>query len=298
MVSRRQFIGNTALFGVLAGVGLCLPGRVASSAPLLGDMKAAIGGLERTHGGRLGVALLDLTSGAATGWRGDERFAMCSTFKFLLAAFILSRVDAGAERLDRVVMFGKQDVVQWSPLTEPHAGKGMSVDALCEAIIIQSDNTGANVLMRESGGPEALTAFLRRIGDQVTRIDRTEPGMNVVPAGEQRDTTTPLSMLGLMRSLLIGDVLTPASRKRLTDWLIDNRTGGSRLRAGLPAGWRIGDKTGTYGPMNNDIAIIWPPAGGPLLLTSYYQNETASAAQRNAVHAELAALVAGRYKTA
>lgn len=298
MLSRRQLIGSTVFFGALAGIGLGMPGRVASSATPLGDMRAAIGGLERARGGRLGVALLDLTTGAGADWRGEERFAMCSTFKFLLAAFILSRVDAGAERLDRMVMFGKQDLVQWSPLTEPHVGKGMSVDALCEAIIIQSDNAGANVLMRESGGPEALTAFLRRIGDSVTRVDRTEPGMNIVPAGEVRDTTTPLSMLGLMRTLLIGDVLTPASRKRLTGWMIDNRTGGTRLRAGLPAGWRIGDKTGTFGPMNNDIAIIWPPAGGPLLLTSYYQNDTASSDERNAMHAELAALVARRYKTA
>ncbi|MBP7335117.1 class A beta-lactamase [Niveispirillum sp.] len=298
MLSRRQLIGNTVFFGALAGIGLSLPGRVAGGATPLGDMKAAIGGLERARGGRLGVALLDLATGAGADWRGEERFAMCSTFKFLLAAFILSRVDAGAERLDRVVMFGKQDLVQWSPLTGPQAGKGMSVAALCEAIIIQSDNTGANVLMRESGGPEALTAFLRRVGDRVTRVDRIEPGMNVVPAGDERDTTTPLSMLGLMRSLLIGDVLTPASRQRLTDWMIDNRTGGARLRAGLPAGWRIGDKTGSYGALNNDIAIIWPPAGGPLLLTSYYQNEAASSEERSAMHAELAALVARRYKTA
>ncbi len=298
MLTRRQLIGNTAFFGALAGIGLGVPGPVARSATPLGDMKAAIGGVERARGGRLGVALLDLATGVGADWRGEERFALCSTFKFLLAGFILSRVDAGAERLDRMVMFGKSDLVQWSPLTEPHAGKGMKVEALCEAIIIQSDNAGANILMRESGGPEALTDFLRRIGDKVTRVDRIEPGMNVVPAGEERDTTTPLSMLGLMRALLIGDVLTPVSRKRLTGWMIDNRTGGTRLRAGLPAGWRIGDKTGSYGPMNNDIAILWPPAGGPLLLTSYYQNDKASSDDRNAIHAELAALLARRYKTA
>ncbi|WP_207762417.1 class A beta-lactamase [Niveispirillum lacus] len=254
--------------------------------------------MERVRGGRLGVAMLDMQTGAAAQWRGNERFALCSTFKFLLAAFILSRVDAGVEQLDRKVLFDKHELVSWSPLTEPHVGQGLRIDALCEAIMIQSDNTGANVLMRESGGPAALTAFLRQIGDRVTRIDRIEPDMNLVPTGEERDTTTPLSMLSLLRTLLMGSVLNPDSRQRLTDWMIDNRTGDTRLRAGLPRGWRIGDKTGSYGAMNNDIAILWPPAGGPLLLTSYYQNDTANAQERSAAHADLAALVARRYATA
>lgn len=298
MLTRRQLIGNTAFFGALAGIGMGMPTQVSAGSASFAGMKQIIGDLEKACGGRLGVALLDLKTGAATDWRGDERFAMCSTFKFLLAGFILSRVDVGAERLDRVVSFGREELIQWSPLTEPHLGKGMSVEALCEAIIIQSDNTGANVLLRESGGPAALTAFLRRIGDKVTRIDRIEPDMNVVPPGDERDTATPLSMLGLLRLLLLGDVLTPASRQRLTAWLIDNRTGGTRLRAGLPAGWRIGDKTGTYGPSNNDIAILWPPAGGPLLLTSYYWNPAATGEARNEVHAELAGRVARLYATA
>ncbi|MFV3131770.1 class A beta-lactamase [Niveispirillum sp. KHB5.9] len=290
-------IGNTLFFSALAGIGLGMPTQVTAGGKAFPGMKEAIGALEKARGGRLGVAILDTATGAATDWRGDERFGMCSTFKFLLAGYILSRVDAGQEQLDRIIPFGKQDLVQWSPLTEPHAGKGMSVEALCEAIIIQSDNTGANVLMRESGGPDALTGFLRRIGDEVTRIDRIEPEMNKVPPGEQQDTTTPLSMLGLMRTLLLGTVLTPAARQRLTAWLIDNRTGGARLRAGLPGTWRVGDKTGSYGPMTHDIAILWPPAGGPLLLTSYYWNQAATADQRNAVHAELAALVARFYPT-
>lgn len=298
MLTRRQLIGNTVIFSAIAGIGLGAPTPVTAGAKPLAGMKEAIGALEKARGGRLGVALLDTAAGTTVNWRGDERFGMCSTFKFLLAAYILSRVDAGQERLDRIAPFTKADLVQWSPLTEPHAGKGMSVEALCEAIIIQSDNTGANVLMRDSGGPAALTQFLRRIGDDVTRIDRIEPAMNLVAPGDQQDTTTPLSMLGLMRTLLLGTVLTPESRQRLTAWLIDNRTGGARLRAGLPGTWRVGDKTGSYGPMTHDIAILWPPAGGPLLLTSYYWNPSATADQRNAMHADLAALVARFYMTA
>ncbi|AUN33497.1 class A beta-lactamase (plasmid) [Niveispirillum cyanobacteriorum] len=297
MLTRRQLIGNTVFFGTLAAASLKGLAPIPAGAAPTDGMREAMAALERARGGRLGVTLLDTKTGAAMNWRGDERFAMCSTFKFLLAGYILSRVDTGQERLDRLVTFGKHELVMWSPMTEPHVDKGMSIADLCQAIMIQSDNTGANVLMRESGGPAALTAFLRATGDGVTRVDRIEPEMNVVGPGDVRDTTTPVSMLGLMRSLLLGDVLKPASRQLLIDWLIDNRTGKDRLRAGLPAGWRIGDKTGTYEAFNNDIAILWPPAGGPLLLTSYYANPTADKAVRNIVHAEVAAIVAKAYGT-
>lgn len=256
-----------------------------------------MGALERARGGRLGVALLDLGTGAAADWRGHERFAMCSTFKFLLAGYILSRVDAGMERLDRMIPVTQADMIPWSPLTEPHVGGAMSVEALCQAIVIQSDNAGANLLMSASGGPPALTGFLRRIGDDVTRVDRNEPSMNDVPPGEMRDTTTPLSMRGLLRTLLLGDVLTPGSRRQLTDWLIDNRTGRDRLRAGLPGSWKIGDKTGSSPQMTNDIAILWPPASGPLLLASYYWNPAVKSAERNAVLAAVAGIVVREYGT-
>lgn len=298
MLTRRQLIGNTPIIAGLAGVGMLMPTPAFTAAPPLKGMKQAMGTLERAGGGRLGVALLDVKSGAAMDWRGAERFGMCSTFKFLLAGFILSRVDAGQERLDRMTPVTAADILAWSPLTEPHVGRSMSVEALCEATMIQSDNAAANLLMAASGGPAALTAFLRRIGDEVTRIDRIEPEMNIVPPGEIRDTTTPLSMLGLMRALLLGDVLTPVSMARLTGWLIDNRTGGTRLRAGLPGNWKIGDKTGASPQMANDIAILWPPAGGPLLLTSYYWNPATNSDARNAMLAEVAALVARHYTTA
>jgi beta-lactamase class A len=295
MQSRRQLIGNTILLtATMAGTFKAVTPAAARSAPLEG-MREAMAALEGARGGRLGVALLDTQTGAAMNWRGDERFAMCSTFKFLLAAYILSRVDAGQERLERVVTFGRHELIAWSPLTEPNLDKGMRIVDLCQATMIQSDNTAANVLMRESGGPAGLTAFLRRIGDNVTRVDRIEPAMNVVGPGDVRDTTTPVSKLGLMHTLLLGDVLSSPSRQRLLDWLIDNRTGGARLRAGLPAGWRIGDKTGTYDAFNNDIAILWPPGGGAVLLTSFYVNQTADNAARNAIHAAVAGIVARAY---
>lgn len=293
MLNRRQFIGNTAFIAIIGG--LSIPAAQAGSGPgsWADAIRQDIAAIEKARGGRLGVSVLDLATGQQAAWRGDERFAMYSTFKFLLAGFILSRVDAGQERLDRTLPVTKADLISWSPLTEGRVGGEMSIAELCEATIIQSDNTAANLLLASSGGPAALTAFIRGLGDAVTRCDRTEPTANDVPPGELRDTTSPNAMLGLMRVLLLGSVLSPAARKQLTGWLIDNRTGRTRLRAGLPAGWRIGDKTGSNRQGGNDIAILWPPAGGsPILVTSYYWNPAADDASRSAGLAEVAAVVA------
>lgn len=299
MITRRKLLGNVGYgvaAGALAGSFLPLPAFAAAGLSNLDAMKADIAALEKKAGGRLGVALLDPATGAAMEWRGDERFAMCSTFKFLASSFILSRVDAGKERLDRAIPVTKADLVPWAPLTEPHIGGTMTIAALCEAAMIQSDNMAANLLLDQSGGPAGLTAYLRHLGDQTTRLDRNEPKMNNVPENDPRDTTTPLSMLGLMRTILLGDALSAASRERLTGWMLNNKTGDTRLRAGLPGGWRIGDKTGGSDEASNDIAILWPPGGGgPLLLTSYYINGKVPTAQRNAVHADVARLVAGAW---
>lgn len=294
MTTRRQFLGTCAFLACAAGAVPALSSTGARPLPRFQAIKADIEALERARGGRLGVALLDLDSGDRLGWRADERFAMCSTFKFLLAAHILARVDAGQESLDRRLPVTKADILPWSPLTEPRAGGEMSIAELCQAIIIQSDNAGANILLAASGGPAALTAFVRSLGDTTTRIDRTEPAMNDVPAADLRDTTTPDSMLNLMRTLLLGTVLSEPSRRQLTTWMIDNRTGGTRLRAGLPADWRIGDKTGSGATMAHDIAILWPPRRGPLLLTSYYEQPAGDGNSRNAVLADLARLVTRR----
>jgi beta-lactamase class A len=169
----------------------------------------------------------------------------------------------------------------------------MTVGALCEATMILSDNTAGNLLLDSFGGPAGLTAFVRSLGDRVTRLDRREPELNVVPPGELRDTTTPSAMLGLMHKLLLGEALSTGSRDQLIAWLIGNKTGDKRLRAGVPQGWRVGDKTGT-GPAGeaNDIGIIWPTGRAPLLVAAYYKSEQANPEARNAVLAEVGRLAA------
>ncbi|MGH8062189.1 MAG: class A beta-lactamase [Pseudoxanthomonas sp.] len=259
------------------------------------DMHERLQALERRHGGRLGVSILDTASGKRTGHRADERFPMCSTFKFLAAAQVLARVDRGEEELQRRIVYASKDLVAYSPMTGKHVGMpGMTLAELCHAAITLSDNTAGNLLLDSFGGPAGLTAFARTLGDTVTRLDRRETELNEAIPGDPRDTTTPAAMLDDMSRLLLGDVLSPASRKQLGDWLLANTTGGSRLRAGLPGDWRVGDKTGTGGNgASNDIAIAWPQGRAPLLVTAYYAESTVPQEARNAVLAEVGSIAAG-----
>ena len=255
---------------------------------------AQLAALERRYGGRLGVAILDARSGRRINHRGEERFPMCSTFKWLAAALVLSRVDRGVERLDRRIVFGRDALVTHSPVTEQHVGKpGMTLAALCHAAITLSDNTAANLLLASFGGPAGLTAFARSLGDTRTRLDRIETALNEAIPGDPRDTTTPAMMLADMRVLLLGDALSAASRRQLIDWLVANKTGDERLRAGFPPDWRVGDKTGTSNNgITNDVAIAWPPGRSPLLVAAYYDSRDATTEQRNAVLADVGRIVA------
>ena len=260
------------------------------------DANTALAELESRHGGRLGVAALDLGTGSRTERRADERFAMCSTFKMLAAALVLARVDRGEERLARHVVFAADELVTYSPFTEKRVGPpGMTVAELCEAALTLSDNTAANLMLASFGGPAALTAYARSIGDTITRLDRIEPDLNEATPGDPRDTTTPAAMLGNLRRLVLGNALSPESRSRLTSWLVANKTGDARLRAGLPKDWRVGDKTGSGDhAVTNDVAVAWPPGRAPLLLSAYYSESSASADQRNAVLADLARIIVAR----
>lgn len=248
--------------------------------------------LEHAHGGRLGVAILDTSSGRYVAHRGDEPFLMCSTFKLLLVAAVLKRVDGGQEVLDRHIVFSQDAVLDYAPVTRKHVGRpGMTIAQLCDAAITLSDNTAANLLIASVGGPRAVTNYARGLGDARTLLDRIEPALNA------HDTTTPNAMLGDMQKLLMGDALSNSSRARLTGWLQDCQTGFQSLRAGLPSGWRVGDKTGQWDGngigANNDIAIIQPPRREPVLVTAYYKNRTTDAATRKAVLADVGHIVAG-----
>ncbi len=250
--------------------------------------------LETRSGGRLGVAALDTATGTRISHRAGERFAMCSTFKLLLVARVLSGVDAGKETLGRRVPYTKADLLDYSPVTKAHIEEGgLTVSQLCQAAVEDSDNAAANLLLKTVGGPEGLTKYLRSVGDEVTRLDRDEPALNSNLPDDPRDTTTPAAMVEAVRRLLLGDGLSPASREKLAGWMLGCKTGGARIRAGVPSDWRVGDKTGTGARgAANDVAILCPPGRKPILVAVYSSDSARGYEELTAVLAEAGRIVA------
>lgn len=233
--------------------------------------------LEATSGVRLGVCALNLEDGAQIRHRADERYALCSTFKLMVAAAILDRSTHDAALLPRRIIYTKADLVAaYSPITEKHVGDGMTVEELCAAAISWSDNSAANFLMKILGGPPAVTAYARSIGDEVFRLDRWEPDLNTALPGDPRDTSTPAAMARSLQALTVGTVLPAAQREQLNNWLAGTVTGANRIRAALPAGWRMGDKTGSgYYGTANDVAVLWPPGRKPIIISIYSDRKEA-----------------------
>lgn len=288
-LTRRGF---SALVGALvAGGALARPGLVFAAGKAEKDLAGALAALEKRIDARLGVSILDTGTGRSWGHRADERFPLCSTFKALACGAVLARVDEGKERLDRRVRYTAGDLVTYSPVTKEHVGEGMTVAEICEAAMTLSDNTAGNLILDSLGGPAALTAFLRTLGDSVTRLDRRETELNTAIPGDPRDTTTPAAMAGSVRTLAVGNRLSAASRDQFNAWMVATKTGDARLRVGFPKEWRIGDKTGTgdYGTAN-DVAVIWPPDRKPVVVSAYVTQTKASLDDRNAVIAEVGRL--------
>jgi beta-lactamase class A len=269
---------------------------VAGSALARAASDSLFAGIEAALGGRVGVFAIDTGDGTAMSHRADERFAMCSTFKWLLAGFVLWQVDQDEISLDERLSYGPSDLLDYAPVAKAHVDAGwLSVETLCRASVTISDNTAANLLLHRVGGPSELTSFLHQTGDTVTRLDRNEPELNTNLRGDERDTTTPRAMAGSMNRILVGDVLSARGRDMLQQWLKDSTTGLERLRAGLPSDWIAGDKTGTgVNGAANDVAIAWPPNESPILIASYLSESDASPAARNAAHADIARAIATR----
>lgn len=299
MVARRGFLAAlaaTAALGCIGGaisVGFAAPTNANPGSPRVqAQVQTRLRDLEAASQGRLGVYILDTASGHGYGYRADERFMLLSSFKLLACALVLHRVDAGQESLQRRIPYTEQDLIIWSPVTEQHAdGAGMTLAELCEATITTSDNTAANLILSSVGGPAALTAYARALGDSVTRLDRFEPELNSKVGDEPWDTTSPRAIVATMNRVLLGDALSAASRDRLNHWLLGNTTGGNRLKAGLPADWTIGDKTGTNRTDANDIGVIRPPGRAPLLVAAYLADSAASAPLKDATIAAVGRLV-------
>ncbi|MCK7593312.1 class A beta-lactamase [Pseudomarimonas salicorniae] len=295
---RRHLLAFLATSALYAALPLPTARAAGTATTSLGE---ALSALERAHGGRLGVQVVGLDGIPQAGHRADERFALCSTFKLLLAAVVLREAQHGRIDLNRPIRFGKADLVPYAPVVEKHLDAGaLSLRELAHATQTTSDNVAANLLLRELGGPEGFTEKLRELGDTITRIDRIEPQMNLVPSGEVRDTTTPRAMAETVHRLFTTDLLDEASKATLKSWMIETRTGLRRLRAGLPADWEVGDKTGTgvasgMANKHNDVAVVWRPGLPPLVIAAYWEADgyyPKTRPQDEAVLAEVGRLVA------
>jgi beta-lactamase class A len=291
MLTKREF--GLAVLGVAGSLSLSGSRCTIAADDQKRRLEQDLAAIEAQSGGRLGVAVHDIDSGLSAGLRADERFPMCSTFKCLAAAAVLQRVDRGQSRLDQQIRFAAKDVVANSPATKDRVASGMTLAEICVAALTLSDNTAGNMLLREIGGPAALTSFVRSLGDELTRLDRWEVELNEALPGDPRDTTTPAAMVNDLHRLILGGALSETSRQMLTDWMVANKTGDTRLRAGLPRDWRVADKTGAgERGTTNDVGIFWAPGRKPVVVAAYLTGAQASTEQRNATLAKVAHAVA------
>ena len=291
---RRRFLTSLTATAFFGSLGITEKAAFSASADAnqgTKNIQARLHELEVAAQGRLGVHIFDTASGQEYGYRSDERFMMLSSFKLLASALVLQRVDSGLESLERRIIVTKNDIIPWSPITEKNiGGVGMTLAQLCEATITTSDNAAANLILASYGGPASLTAFARQLGDNISRLDRTEPELNLKSADGLMDTTSPRAMLHSMKKVVLDDALSTRSRAYLQYWLLGNTTGGKRLKAGLPSAWKIGDKTGTNATDANDIGVIWPPERPPVLVAAYLADSQASSAVKETTIAAVGAL--------
>ena len=282
---------------VLAGLALPLLSRtlpawaVAEPATLAQELAA----LEASANGRIGVALINTATGKTFEYRGNERFAFCSTFKLIVAAAVLHQSESQPGLMAKHIRFKESDLLSWAPIARTKLKSGMSIAELCAAALQYSDNTATNLLIKELGGLAVVNRFAQSLGDPAFRLDRWEPDLNSAIPGDPRDTTTPMAMASTLDKLIFGQALAPAQREQLTTWLKGNTTGDESIRAGLPPGWIAGDKTGAgdYGT-TNDVAALWPPAGAPLVLAIYFTQNQKDAKSRRDVLAAATRLVVKR----
>ncbi|GAB2706314.1 class A beta-lactamase [Nocardia thraciensis] len=292
---RRRFLAAALAAAALSVTAACDAGTAEPNPPAAAAPAANFTDLEAKHGARLGVFAVDTGTGRTVATREGERFPMASTFKGLACGAVLRAHPLSSGYFDQVIHYPATDLVENSPETEKHVETGMTVAELCHATITQSDNTAGNQILKLIGGPAGFTAFLRSLGDTTSRLDRWETELNTAIPGDERDTTTPAALAADYRALVLGDALAAPEREQLTSWLLANTTGGKRIRAGLPADWKVGDKTGSpaYGGAL-DVAIAWPPNHAPLVIAvltakpeqhAQPDNELVATATREAVAA-------------
>jgi beta-lactamase class A len=295
-------INRRSLAAIALG-GLCTSKLLASGPSVITapadtanglDASELLKAIEAQNGGRLGVFAVNTGSGSSIAYRADERFPMCSTHKMLVGAAILSGVEEGRFRLDQRVGYGPTDILDYAPVAKANLAAGfMTIEALCEAAVRLSDNTADNLLLQLLDGPSGWTRYSHSIGDHLSRLDRYEPHLNSAIPGDPRDTSTPRAMNGALAAVMFGNVLEDVSRAHLKRWMLDSEITTKLLRAGLPAGWSVADKSGSgSNGTRNDVGILFPPRAAPIVVSVFYTQSPAGASERDNVIANCARIVA------
>jgi beta-lactamase class A len=286
-----RLIFSVALFSV---IGISTPAFCNEQGS---SVSAQLAQLEASSGGRLGVAAINRGNNQQIQYRANESFPMGCTSKVIGVAAILKKSMTDNQLLQETIQYKKSDLTNWTPITEKHLANGMTIAELCAAAISYSDNTAMNLLTKELGGPAGINAFARSINDKHFKLDHWWPDEALASPASGEDATTPAAMEKSLRKLVFGDVLAAPQREMLITWLKNNVTGNERIRAGVPKGWTVGDKTGTgfnYGT-TNDIAVIWPPKCHPIVVAMYYSNNDKKAPKRNDVIASATRIVMDAY---
>ncbi|CAN5307387.1 class A beta-lactamase BlaA [soil metagenome] len=254
--------------------------------------------LEGSFDGRIGISAVNTANNSRIQYHAEKRFPIQSTFKVMLAAAILKQSMTNSHLLQQKITYTKHDLVVWSPITEKHLADGMTISELCAAVLMYSDNSAANLLMKKLGGPEAVTVFARSIGDNTFSVSRWEAELNSNP-NNFRDTSTPAAMEKSLQLLILGNVLAPPQREQLVTWMKGNTTGDTQIRAGVPKGWIVADKTGSgsYG-IANDIGIVWPSKCAPIVVTIYSVQNKKDATRRNDVIASATSILLDEFAKA
>ncbi|WAC59307.1 class A beta-lactamase [Brevundimonas sp. SL130] len=282
-VDRRALIAG----GLSLAATACAP-RTPAESPAEQEADIFLSDLEARHGGRLGLAALDVGGGRRVLWRAQERFPFCSTFKAFLAAATLERVQRDEEQLDRPVRITAADLIPHAPTTEKAVGRTLTIRELMQAAVELSDNPAANILIREMGGIAVWRSWWPTFGDTTTVISRLEPDLNTALPNDPRDTCLPEQTLANIREMAFSDRLTPENDALLNGWLTATTTGPNRIKAGVPEGWTVAHKTGTgANGTANDVAMLTPLSGAPVIVAAYFSGATeATDDQRDAVIAE------------
>lgn len=286
----NAYKGRISGIVLLAATGCSLSAHAAFDQQIL---QKKIEMLENKSGGKLGLTVVDTSDGTTYSWRGDEKFPLCSTSKVMVVAAILKESESNTNLLAKKITINKSDMVNYNPITSKYIDSSMTITELSKAALQYSDNAAMNKLLSYLGGPRHATQFARTIGDKAYRLDRNEPGLNTAIPGDSRDTTTPSAMADTLNKLILGTALKKEQKAKLTEWMKGNTTGLNSIKAGLPAEWKVADKTGSgnYGT-TNDIAVIWPKNHAPVILTTYFTQPEKDASARKDVLASAAKLIA------